>query len=47
MDRVSRVAEPGRSGPWVEGTVWAGGGDVIIDGVGEGPAFLGLAAGNQ
>lgn len=35
MDRVSR----GRSGPWVEGTVVVstGGGDVIINRVGEGP----------
>lgn len=40
MDRVSRVAEPGHSGPWGEGTVFTSGGDVIINSVGEGPLEL-------
>lgn len=47
MDRASRVAEPGRPGPRAEGTVFAGGGDVIIKRVREGPGFLELAAETQ
>lgn len=43
MDRLSRAAEPGRSGPWVEGTVRSGGGDVIIDGGGGGARAPGIS----